>query len=89
MRSIARNQKYPRTGRKNQAHMSAHLHFKEIASDLAAPFSCYRVFHLGHRFIINKAPETRLALMNCYLVDIYCLKKRLEGTELETLTLNQ
>ena len=69
--------------------MSAHLHFKEIASDLAAPFSCYRVFHLGNQFIITKALEIRLALMNCYLVDINWLKKLLEGTELEILTLNQ
>ena len=49
----------PRSGRKNQDHMSAHLHFKEIASDLAAPFSCYRVFHLGNQSITTKALEVK------------------------------
>ena len=83
---------YPRSGRKNQDHMSAHLHFKEIASYLAALFSCYRVFHLGNQFIITKALDIRLALMNCYFSIQWIFtgsKKLLEGTELLSLKFNQ
>ena len=35
-----------------------------------------------------KALEIRYALMDCYLVDIYWLKKLLEGAKFETLTSN-
>ena len=41
-----------------------------------------------HCAVTLKALEIRYALMDCYLVDIYWLKKLLEGTKFETLTLN-